>query len=73
MAPSTRVLGGEALAWPTPVDTLVMLTLLSEEVLFVFLEPTEEVVMVVFPAVEGNLTLDVAVGLEDIPNLQWAI
>lgn len=40
--------------------------LLEEEVFSVFLEAIEEVVMVVFPDVGGNLTLDVTVGLVDI-------
>ncbi len=46
---------------PAPVDTLVLIALLAEEVLFVFLEPMEEVVMVVFPAVGGNLALELSV------------
>lgn len=76
LAPWTRVLAGEALAWPStlpvPVDTLVLLALLSEEVLLVFLDAMEEVVMVVFPAVGGNLTLElsVALGLEDISQVE---
>lgn len=55
-------------AFPTPADTLVLLALLAEEVLFVFLEAIEDVVIVVFPAVGGNLTLElsVALGLDDI-------
>lgn len=48
---------------------MVSFTQLAEEVLLVFLEAMEEVVMVVIPAVAGNLTLDVVVGLEDILNL----
>lgn len=74
LAPLTRVVGGDALVWsvaaasPTLVDTLDLPGPLAEEVLFVFLEAMEEVVIVVFPTVGGNLTVEpsVALGLDDI-------
>ena len=69
-AAATAVADGGGLAPPPPeaarpVESLLILLLLlaEEEVLSVFLDATVDIVMVVFPAVGGNLTLELSVAL----------
>ena len=56
--------GGESFLGAAPVEILTLEALAAEdEVSSFFLETFEEVVIVVFPAVAGNLTLELSVVL----------